>query len=453
MMQRTKKKGITIIEGLILLAIFSIITTTFFEAFNLSVNYIVNAKKRLIAAGIANERMEILRSLTYSAVAVQGGIPSGTLDPDEYITGSGGQFRILTSIGFVDDPEDGTLVSGSDAVPNDYKLAAIRVLWGGEGPTEQVELSSYFIPTGLETDAGGGILSVNVIDAAGLPVSGASVRIQNSTVTPAVDTTLVTGVDGNVALVGALASSQKYIVTASKSGYEVVTTMPPYPITAYYPMDVHLTAVNDAFTTGIVISSRLADLSVESKDPQGDTVANVNFSMVGGRIIGTTVGLAAVYGYDNSALVTGASGSLDINDLSPESYRITPSEPGYTFWKIDYGNTNERDQVVLEPAANITAQLIMINQNEPGYFVRVLDDDTGDPIEGAKVILTNSGLSYSAEKDTDQYGYAYFPENVAEALTNGTVYDVEVTEIDYVSANTTTTINNLTTAIVNLSPL
>lgn len=448
----SKKKGMTIVEGLMMLAIFMIATTTFYEAFNIGVNYVLNAKKRLIAVGIANERMEVLRSLPFSEVAVVGGVPDGLLNPDEYVTTRGGQFRILTSIGFVDDLDDGTLVDGTDAVPNDFKLAVIRVLWGSEGPTEAVALSSYFMPTGLETDAGGGVLSVNVIDANGLPVPNANVRIQNSTVVPAVDTTLVTGVNGNVTLVGAIASSQKYAVTVSKTGYETVATLPPYPTTAYYPTDVHMTAVNDAFTTGTIISSSLADLHIESRDPQGNSVADVNFDLEGGRVLGTAVDLSAVYGYSNS-LMTGTGGSEDINDLSPGTYRLTLQETGYTFWKIDYGSNNEMNQIALDPGVNLTAQLVLINEGAPGYFIRVLDSTTGDPIEGAAVKLENTGLGYSVEKSTDQYGYAYIPGSAPEVPVNGTAYDVTITNTGYSTVTHSVTINNLTSETVDLNPI
>jgi hypothetical protein len=447
-----KMKGMTIIEGLILLSIFIIVAITFYEGFILSTNHILNAKRRLLAVGIANEKMEILRSLPYDEVAVLGGLPSGAIDQDESIAMSGGQFHILTAISYFDDPDDGTLASGTDSIPNDYKFVVIRVLWGGETAAEAVILRSFFVPSGIETTAGGGILSINVIDANGIPVQNASVRIQNSSVAPAVDTTLVTGADGNAALVGAKASSQKYIITVSKSGYETVTTLPPYPITAFYPNDVHMTAINDVFTTSIIISSLLANLHIEMRNPLGVSVPDINFDLEGGRVIGTTTGLAPVYGYSESLVTDSSSGNKDIMYVSPWAYYLNLNEVNYTFWKADYGSNNAANQIVLAPGGNLTATVFIINKNLPGYFVKVLDKSNGNPVEGGVVKLENTGLGYNVEKATDSYGYAYIPRDAAETLINGTTYNITVTHTDYDTKTDTVTINNLTNDIIELEP-
>lgn len=447
-----KMKGMTIIEGLILLSIFIIVTVTFYEGFILSTNHILNAKRRLLAVGIANEKMEVLRSLPYDEVAVSGGLPSGAIDPDESVVMSGSQFHILTAISYFDDPDDGTLASGTDSIPNDYKFVVIRILWGGETAAETVILRSFFVPSGIETTAGGGILSVNVIDANGIPVQNASVRIQNSSVTPAVDTTLVTGANGNAALVGAKASSQKYIITVSKSGYETVTTLPPYPITSFYPNDVHMTAINDAFTTSIIISSLLADLHIEMRDPLGVLVPDVNFDLEGGRVIGTTTGLAPVYGYSESLVTDSPSGNKDIMDVSPGAYYLNLTEANFKLWKVDYGSNNATNQIVLAPGDNLTATVLIMNENLPGYFAKVLDKSNGNPIEGGVVKLENTGLGYDVEKITDRYGYAYIPRDAAEALINGTTYNITVTHTDYDTKTDTVTINNLTNDTIELEP-
>lgn len=446
-----KWRGMTLIEGLILLAIFSIVTMTFYSGFILSTGHILNAKKRLTAIGLGTEKMEALRSLSYSDVAVVGGVPNGDVDPEETITMSGGAYRILTAISYVDDPDDGTLADATDAIPNDYKLAVIRVLWGNETAAETVTLRSLFVPSGLETSAGGGVLSINVIDGSGSPVSGASVRIQNSTVSPAVDTTLVTGANGNVSLVGAQASSQKYIVTVTKSGYESVTTLPPYPTTAYYPTDVHLTAVNDTFTTGIIVSSLLVDAELQFVDPLGESIPNVNFDLVGGRVIGVTTGFLPVYNFDAS-LVSDGSGAESLNDLNPGVYDFSLTESGYQLWKIDYGSDNNQSQLELDPGVSVSASVILLNETSPGYFVRALDDSDDSPIEGATVRLTNTGLSYSAEETTDRFGYAYFPRQSEDVLTNGVTYDVEVTHTGYQTETDSISINALTTGTIRVQP-
>ncbi len=71
----------------------------------------------------------------------------------------------------------------------------------------------------METNTGGGTLSILVFDANGLPVNGASVRIENSGLVPAVDFTDETSVSGRLNLPGAPESIEGYKITVAKTGY------------------------------------------------------------------------------------------------------------------------------------------------------------------------------------------------------------------------------------------
>jgi len=53
----SRKSGFTLIEALVLLFIFTIITITFYATWSMSTRYIVFIKNRFMAVSLANEKM------------------------------------------------------------------------------------------------------------------------------------------------------------------------------------------------------------------------------------------------------------------------------------------------------------------------------------------------------------------------------------------------------------
>lgn len=435
-------RGMTPIEGLILLLVFSVGMLALLEGFNQGLRHVTNAKDRILAVGIANEKMELLRSLPYEDVAVAGGVPDGSIDPDEYVTRGSRTFHVITSIMYIDDPEDGTYGgSPNDSVPNDYKLVHLHVGWGDEGVSESVEVRSHFVPSGLETASGGGILSINIIDEDAQPVSGAMVHVQNSEVSPSVNTFLFSDSAGNVTLVGAPASSQAYRVSVSKLFHKTAQTYAPYPTTAYYPNDVHMTAVDDTFTSGTIVLAPYGAISVTSLDAFGDPVPNVDVDMEGGRELGTDVSGDPVYNFTDSIETDGMDGEYEFLFLHPGLYTLSVSESGYQFWKVDYGSDNASNEILLPQGSLLSADIIMIDESVDGLFALIQDDDTEQPVVGATVRLENTTLSYDVEETTDTYGYVYFPRDAGSVLTSGETYDITISHDDYDTETDSVTIN------------
>ncbi|KKP83325.1 MAG: hypothetical protein UR82_C0022G0018, partial [Candidatus Moranbacteria bacterium GW2011_GWF1_35_5] len=91
-------KGVSIIEALVLIFIFSVVTMSFYSVFAVGTKYILNSKNKIIAISLANERMEMLRNLAYDNVAVVGGIPNGLIDPDENVAVGDKTFHVITDI-------------------------------------------------------------------------------------------------------------------------------------------------------------------------------------------------------------------------------------------------------------------------------------------------------------------------------------------------------------------
>ncbi len=425
-MQNSFQRGFTLIEALTFLFIFSMITMSFYETWTLGTKHIINAKNRLGATALANQRMEILRSLIYDDIGTIAGIPAGTIMQDQSIAVNTITYKVHTEIPFVDDPTDGLLSLGTDTAPNDYKKATIRVSWGGGSPSETVEVTSIFSLDGVESVAAGtGILSVNVLDSSGAGVSGASVHIVNSTVSPPVNTTLTTDATGNATSVGARASIQAYSITVSKSGSYSNQTYPPYPTSTFNPVNVHASVVAGSLTTTTLVLDRTSGINFQTVNPFGLDVPDIMFSLSGGLVLGTTPPSGdPVYDY-SSTETTNGDGEWNISGRSAGSYSIDldSSETGYEYVRLDPEELPFGNMSVL-PNTTKTVKMIVASKSYSSAIITVNNAADTTAVSGASVRLFNTTLGYDVSVTTDTYGRAFFP-NVDTPLVAGN-YDIEI---------------------------
>jgi len=96
-------KGFSLIEGLVLLFIFSLITVTFYSLISVGTRYIVDAKNRLGAVSLADEKMEIVRNLAYANVGTVSGEVGGNIPQDEDVTENAHTYHVSTLVEYVDD--------------------------------------------------------------------------------------------------------------------------------------------------------------------------------------------------------------------------------------------------------------------------------------------------------------------------------------------------------------
>ena len=446
------KKGASLIEALVLLFVFSVAVLSFYAVFSLSVRYVMQSKNRTVAISLANEKMEMLRNLSYDDVAISGGIPNGNIDPDESVTIGNVGFHITTDIKYYDDPDDGTLGgSPNDTISTDYKIALITVAWGGESEDEQISLSSRFVPPGVETNVGGGTLSLNAIDFSGTPVANVSVNLTNTNLTPNVNYNTTTDANGNLLLQGVPADSgQNYKITLSKSNYETVKTYPPTGA-GFVPKDVHMSIIEGVLNSETLEINLLSTLKLKSVDPFGAMVSGASFDLTGGRRLddGTAT---AVYSYNGSE-TTDSSGEFTLSDESPGEYTVAitgDTDTDYTFWKMNPGSDTDKDKINLSPGTTLDSDIILMDKNLDSVFVTVTNDTTGDFIENASVNLKNETLGYDVTLTTDKYGTVYFPETMDAPLQNGETYDLKITASGFDDLNDTVTVNKYVDKSVTL---
>lgn len=447
-----KLKGFTLVESLVFLGIFSMISVIFFESYMLATRAIIESKNRLGATALANQKMEIIRSIDYTTIGTKHwngsgwvyGIPAGDILEDEDVSVSGKLYSVHTFVQYVDDEFDGQSGgSPTDSIPTDYKRVRVTVAWGNGGTDQQVSVFGTFAPNGIEASTGGGVLSINVLDAAGNGVTGASVHIVNSA--SGIDVTGNTDSTGNLTLPGAPAGTEAYVITVSKSGYYGATTFPAYPTTAYIPVDVHASVVANALNQKSIVMDREVDIEIETEDPFGTSIPSIAFSLVGGRILGTDPGTGAdVLGF-NQANTTDSSGIASFGGESYGQYTfaLDSGVTAYEFLKLTpEGTANNIFDAIGGAAADYKA--VLLDKAIGSVKITVTNQADASPIQGASVKLTNAGLVYDVTVTTDQYGYAYFP-TALPALAAGT-YDIQVTASGF---STETDTVDITTVLEN----
>jgi type II secretory pathway pseudopilin PulG len=421
--EKRKNSGFTLVEMLIFIFIFSVISVTFYSTWTLGTRYIIFVKNRFTALSLANEKMEVARNLAYGKIAHTGSTPPGNIHQDEYVMHSGKEFHVRTRIRNVDDPLDGTLGgSPNDTDFIDYKNVRVEVSWDNDAGS--VVLASRFVPQGIESSAANmGVLVVNVFsDQSGSNISGSTVQVTNSDT--GFSETNNTDSFGRLMLVGLLESNQKYKVTLVKNGYEAVETFPPYPNTGYNPTDMNTSVIKESVNTISIIQNKLAALSVKTSNYLGQTAGNIKFYLKGGRKMGMEYAPPndPVYKLD-SHTETGSDGEKDFGSVSPGQYEFVLEEPGYTIIGMD-----PISPITLPSEQSININVKVSPNNETALLVKIQKDAT-NMIPGASVHLTNSN-GYDTTITTGNDGMAFFPDVETPAFAEGE-YDLSITAVGY----------------------
>lgn len=219
---QTPKKGFSLVEIMVGIALMLIVFLGIFGAYQLSLKVIGLAKNKIIATAIANAEIEKIRNLPYQSIGIGGSFPDGVLESSTTTIQNDIKFKIERRVDYMVDSADG-IASPDDDCPNDYKKVEIKVSWpspfaGG------VNLSTDIAPKNLaeECATGGGILSVSVFDAYGVMVISPLIEIKN----PATEQILKTATPVEGKHYFSLATST-YKAVVSKEGYSSERTFSP----------------------------------------------------------------------------------------------------------------------------------------------------------------------------------------------------------------------------------
>ncbi|NTV44392.1 MAG: carboxypeptidase regulatory-like domain-containing protein [Candidatus Yonathbacteria bacterium] len=312
--QRISKRGFTLINVLVGSALLLMVFMAVEGVFRLSVEIITDSKARIGALALAQESIEYTRSLPYTSVGTEGGIPAGNIPQEETVSLNGVTYTRRTTILYVDDSADGEDDEDENGITTDYKSVRVTIFWNMRGTERSVNLTTRLVPVGIETTTGGGTLVVRVADALLAPVQGAIVHIENDDTTPPVSMDAETNVSGRIMIPGA-PSVGSYEVTVSKEGYTVAQT---YAVSANLsdPVPGHVSILEGQSSVVSFQIDHVASATVHTYVPSvenswedtfstGDLLSSMTYTVVSG---------GAVFLDENSEghLPSGTSVSVDI---------------------------------------------------------------------------------------------------------------------------------------------
>ncbi len=387
------KKGTTLVETLVAIAFFVGVSMSLYGVYQKVSVLLATVKIKTIATNIANEQFEIIRNLPYSSVGTSGGIPSGLLPQTQTLVRDGISFTVGITIRNIDQEFDGTLGgSPNDTSPSDNKFVDIEVSCSACKYTTPISFSSIVAPKNLELASNNGALFVQVFDANGQPVSDAEVTVTNDAVSPTVNLTDVTDVDGMLRVIDVPPSST-YGVSVTKDDYSTSRTYTSAEISGSTPITPQAFVASQAITQISLAIDRLSTLSVDSVTATCSPVSDFDFSLAGTKKIGTNPD----YIKYNQNHATNTSGSLTLSTLEWDTYNIAPIDSAY-----DLIGSNPLLQFDLTPDSTQAIQFIVAPRAPKTLMVTVKDSSTGLPISGAQVELDEQSGPFESTKNTGQ---------------------------------------------------
>jgi type II secretory pathway pseudopilin PulG len=379
-----KKKGMTMVEVLVSVAVFVFVSIAVYEAYAGLLSLVSASRIKITAANLANEQFEIAKNLPYASVGTIAGIPSGSIPPTQTLSRDGKTFTDTTAVRNIDDPFDGTLGgTPNDTSPADYKLVEISITCDSCQNFSPITLSARVSPKSLEVASTNGSLFIHVFDANGVPIQGVNVHIVNNSVVPAIDINDVTDVNGLLQIVDTPPSVQSYEITVTKTNYSTDKTYLLGAVGNPDPIKPHATVAIQTVTDISFSIDKLSTIEISTKRNNCSAVGNIDFSIAGAKLIGNP----DVLKYSTSQTTSG-SGDKTIDDLEWDTYQISLTDPDYYL-----AGTISPLPISLSPDSTQNASLILADKDPNGLMVSVKDNSNNLPLSSATVTLFNGGFS------------------------------------------------------------
>jgi len=299
-----RESGFTLVELTVAVVVIGMIVISVMGLYLSLVRSAVHTKRKAVALTLATNQIEYLKSLPYSKLAVAGGsiVSPNPLPASTVQTLNGVKYTIKTSINYIDDAYDGCAsyptqalkqlycrnypppsgAPATDLNPADYKILHVSVT--DPTSTTLAAVDTQVAARVAETSSNTGALFVKVLDGNGNPVSGATVQITNSTLTPAVNASDSSDSNG-VAIFYDLppdTTGYDYNVTASLTGYSTLTTIPPSGTLQPNFANQRIFVQQSSIVTLTLLPQGSDSLLIETTDMAGNPLANVKTYVKGG---------------------------------------------------------------------------------------------------------------------------------------------------------------------------
>ncbi len=262
------KKGFTLIESIVGIAIFGIVFVGIFGAYRLGIKAVGLSKNKITAMAIANSQIESIRNLAYDQVGTQEAVlpeASGILEPAVNQTLAGAVYTVETKVKYISDPADG--IGIGDDCNLDYKKVDITVSWEGAFSGDIV-LSTSVAPESLTQELQscmsqpGGVLEVKIFDDAGIAVPSPTITVRDPATGNVIDSAMPA--DGIYAFPLTVGT---YRVEAAKNDYSFARTYPVSEVAV--PDSPDPSVINGSLTPASLSIDRAATFSIDGVSPTG----------------------------------------------------------------------------------------------------------------------------------------------------------------------------------------
>lgn len=380
---RKEQNSFTLIETLVGVAVFIIIAFSVYQTYDAVLSAQRASRLKVTATALVNEQFEIIRNMSYANVGVIGGIPNGKVPYMQTLTRDGNQFSVATTIRNVDDPFDGTIGGlPNDLSPADYKLVELEITCPTCRNFLPLNFTTYVGPRNLESISTNGSLFVKAFDAAGQPISGATVHIENNQAFPPIVIDDTTNKDGVLQIVDAPPGIEAYEITVTKTGYSTDRTYTVGEPGNPNPIKPHATVAVQQLTQISFAIDRVSSIDVSVVNQNCVAVPAVSFSLSGSKLIGTS---PDVKKYDSSHVADGF-GRKTIQNLEWDTYNLNLTDASY-----DLAGTIPLLPLTLNPNTNQDFKLIVAPKDPQSLLVTVKDASTQLPLSNASVRLEKVG--------------------------------------------------------------
>lgn len=374
------KKGFTVLEALIGTAIFLIVSLAGYNAFVILMDAIANSRAKIAATSVVNEQFEIIRNLSYEDVGLVGGLPVGVIEREQTITRDGYTFEIDISIRNTDDTFDGTIGGNpNDLSPADYKMVDLDLDCSNCKQFSQLSFTTIVAPHALETASTNGALFVRVFDSEGLPVTYASVHIENTDTNPDTVIDEITDNTGWLRIIDAPPGVNAYNISVTKNGYSEDQTYEIGGIAGAEPLVPDSTVVIQQVTQTSLSIDRVSTLNVSTIDTTCVAVPSISFSLTGTKLIG----LPDIKKYGTTNFSTDLTGTHTITGLEWDTY-------SYLITDVLYDLVGGTYLPTFSVAPNETKNLnLVLTPHVDRALLISVKDSNGISIDGASVRIEN----------------------------------------------------------------
>jgi hypothetical protein len=384
---KTSRSGTTLIDLVMSMAIIALLFGGVYLVYFSIETAIANISVRAAATTAISNEIELIRNLPYSNVGTVGGIPPGVIPQTQTLAQGNFDFLLQTTVLNIDDPYD---TSPSSTPVADYKLVDITASCPLCTNFVPIEITTTVAPSLLAQGTVYGSIFISAIDANGFPISAASIRVVNASVTPSIDLTDTTNASGILKLIGVPTSSQGYQIFASKTGYSNAQTYPVGVPSNPNPILPNITVASQTVSNVTFSIDRVSILNVSAANNRCVAIGNEPFSIQGSKLIGTS---PDVLKFATSSR-TSATNSIAFSNMDWDTYSLSLNDAAENI-----AGTIPFNPITINPSSTQSFQFILQPAANPSLLVSVADVSNGQGIPNATVSITQAGSNETLVTD------------------------------------------------------